>query len=146
MWISTGSPGPLQVGSCNFPAMPSRSLQPGISTALSGSSGVLYAPGQNGVLPVPQVLVQKSVGFSPPGIANANVASECMSTSTDDEEFADCMIPEMMSPSQRDAYACTKRYKRDAFMRSSCLAKMVVGKNEQKYISQATNCYQKIRS
>lgn len=140
--ISTYLPNPQVIGRCFFQSVPARPAPPVFNAAITPNHGVIYAPSPNGFIPVPQMVVNQSFGLSPPGIATAEMAQECMDESDTKAQFADCMIPKMMSPAQRKAYACAKRHKGDKVLLSSCLAQTVVGQNEQRYIQQATACYQ----
>lgn len=141
--ISMYQPGPRIIGKCFFSVMPARPRAPAFNATITPNHGVIYAETPRGFIPVPQFVVEKSFGLSPPGIATADMAQECMDRTSTKGEFADCMIPKMMSPAQRKAYACSKRHHDDKVLLSSCLAQTVVGENEQRFLQQATTCYTK---
>jgi hypothetical protein len=145
--ISTAFAGPRLIGHCMFAVIPAPPPPPVINAPLAKNHGVVYLQGDNGgLIPVPVTVANNSIGFSPPGMTTPAAARECMDQSTNRDEFADCMIPKMLSPAQRKAYACAKKYGKDdddGVLLSSCLAQTVVGEDEQRYIKQATRCYQK---
>ncbi|VVE68803.1 hypothetical protein PCA31118_03044 [Pandoraea captiosa] len=140
--ISAYLPGPQVIGRCAFASMPSRPVAPTFNANMAATQGVIYQPNPTGLIAVPVGVANNSLGFSPPGIATPADAQRCMSTTQNREQFVACMIPQMLSPTQKDAYACAMQNRGNNLLLSTCLANTVLGGNERKALQQATACYQ----
>jgi hypothetical protein len=133
--------GPIVIGECRFfgpVASPPQMLR--FDTALAPGQGVINPQGN--VLQVPQTILQNATGIAIPGMTTPAVANICMQESGGDKDaFANCMIPKMLTPAQSRAYQCVQESSGDNVEIASCLARQVVGENEARALSQATDCY-----
>ena len=139
--LSVHMPSPMHIGACQFflPLPPQGQVSlPNYPLAPNG--GVITP---DGVVPIPNQFMQRSVGISPPASASTKDAAECLEAANDDrDEFMDCMVPKMMTRDQVRAYVCMRRANGDDLTLTSCLAGTLMGENERKAMNQAVACYQ----
>ena len=144
--LNVNLPGPVVLGACDFQAgaMPRPIEVPDFDTGLARDRAVLGADGQ--LIRVPRLLDVNRSAIARPGVASPSTAQACLdATGPDRNQFAACMLPKMLTPTQVQAYKCTKRKNeegvRDDALISGCLAKQMVGPNEARAIDQSMSCY-----
>lgn len=139
--LSVFAPGPFVIGGCQFFAAPPQPIQVSMPNyAYTQGQGVITQ--NNALLPIPTPFYAQSAGISPPANSNPQVAGQCLNQSGGDKaRFMDCMVPRMMSQQQVAAYNCMRNNTADRVALSTCIARQMMGPNEQKALDQATLCY-----
>jgi hypothetical protein len=134
------TPGPVVIGGCQFFAPAPQQQKVNLPNyAYTQGQGVIT---QNALLPVPAPFYAQSAGISPPVNSNPQVAGQCLNQSGNDKsKFMDCMVPRMMSQQQVAAYNCMRNNSTDRVSLSTCIARQMMGPNEQRALDQATQCY-----
>lgn len=140
--LNTWTTGPIVVGHCQtFGALPAPP-KPAHSnfSYTGGNQGVILPDGGNSSLP--QQIYGHSIGISPPFNATPEQASACKEESGGDrDEFLDCLLPQVITPTQNAAYACMRQQGIDEVELAACLAKLSMGSREARAVDQSMECY-----
>lgn len=138
--LNMGWPAPIVIGYCQFAMQFQPPPPPDFNFNPSQNHGVILP--QGGTLPVPQQVAQQAKGLAPPRIASEADAQACMDKADGNEEkFAECMLPKMLSNDQIKAYKCAKAGDGDEMQIGACLAKQLVGDKEGEAIDKTMQCY-----
>lgn len=128
------------VGFCQI-EFPDRLSLDDVSVPEPGRWGITY---ENTRGRIPDQFVRHGNTLLPPLIASEDAARHCIqSEGLDKSAFVECLNNSMLSSSQKAAYDCYRENDGDETSFGLCVAKIGMGKNEQKAVDDIQSCYKK---
>ncbi len=94
---------------------------------------------QSGVQPVPKTIFESGTRYVEPLLASEQTAEQCLNSSDQEDEFADCMLGEMLGEKEHNVYECSKENDEVVDL-ALCSIGANGGPNEQEIVANIKKC------